>query len=135
MKKRMVALLTAVCLTAAPVSGLAEETDYSYTDPCSCGPDLGLCICIPERRRGICGCIYLSRCAQLACGRVFDSCYPDAGYHKGKKGHSDGKTDEPHAEDSVSYRRTFMRNRPVFGQCVFVVMSQILILRFFFLSD
>lgn len=32
MKKGMVALIAAVCLVAAPVSVLAEETDYSYLE-------------------------------------------------------------------------------------------------------
>lgn len=35
MKKRWVALLTAVCLVAAPMSALAEETDYSYLEDMS----------------------------------------------------------------------------------------------------
>ena len=35
MKKRLVALMTAVCLAVAPVSVLAEETDYSYLEDMS----------------------------------------------------------------------------------------------------
>lgn len=35
MKKRWIALLTAVCLATAPVSVLAEETDYSYLEDMS----------------------------------------------------------------------------------------------------
>ena len=35
MKKRLIALMTVVCLAAVPVSVVAEETDYSYLEDMS----------------------------------------------------------------------------------------------------